>query len=104
MNDSSLRGRQSLLRFVARSATSNDARGSDHYRWKQWFAASAALTDIVRTVLPEMERLRVATANEIEIDTLAERICAEMTANESVIVGRGETAAWSKIETLKRRS
>jgi ubiquinone/menaquinone biosynthesis C-methylase UbiE len=60
------------------------------------------LTDIVRTVLPEMERLGVATANEVEIDTLAERICAEMTANESVIVGRGEIAAWSKTEALKQ--
>jgi len=55
------------------------------------------LTDIVRTVLPEMERLGVATANEVEIDTLAERICAEMTANGSVIVARGEIGAWSRI-------
>jgi len=57
------------------------------------------LTDIVRTVLPEMERLGVATANEVEIETLTERICAEMTAKESVIVARGEIAAWSRIET-----
>jgi SAM-dependent methyltransferase len=77
------------------AAIAGGSNASEHVR---------LLTDIVRTVLPEMERLGVATANEVEIDTLAERICAEMTANESVIVGRGEIAAWSKIEALKWRS
>jgi len=65
------------------------SNGSEHVR---------LLTDIVRTVLPEMERLGVATEIGVEIDTLAERIYAEMTAKESVIVARGEIGAWSKVD------
>ena len=55
------------------------------------------MTDVARTLLPEMERLGVATAGEVAIETLADRICAEMIANGSVIVGRAEIGAWSRI-------
>jgi hypothetical protein len=45
----------------------------------------------------EIERLGVATAAELGADTLVERIVAEMTANQSVIIGRGEIGAWARV-------
>ena len=45
----------------------------------------------------DMERLGVATASELGVDTLVERIVEEMTANQSVIVGRAEIGAWSRV-------
>jgi SAM-dependent methyltransferase len=64
-------------------------------------AASAdflqAVADLVGTLVPAIERLGVATAAEIAIDTLAERLKREATANASVIIGRSEIAAWSRV-------
>jgi len=60
------------------------------------------ITDLIHTLLPEIERLGVATAVEVDIDTLTDRICAEMSGNQSVIVWRGEIVAWSKIEAWKQ--
>jgi len=51
--------------------------------------------DVAWTLVPEMERLGVATADEVDIETLAERVLAEVIANSSVIVGRSEIGAWS---------
>lgn len=38
-------------------------------------------SDLLRTVLPHIERLGLATAGEIDIETLADRLHAEATAN-----------------------
>jgi SAM-dependent methyltransferase len=43
----------------------------------------------------DVVRLGVATAGELGIETLVERIIGEMAASQSVIVGRAEIAAWS---------
>jgi hypothetical protein len=43
-----------------------------------------------------MERLGVATQEEVQPNTLAERIQAEMAATQSIIVGRAEIGAWSR--------
>jgi SAM-dependent methyltransferase len=40
----------------------------------------------------------IATASELGVETLVDRIIEEMTANRSVIVGRGEIGAWSRIQ------
>jgi SAM-dependent methyltransferase len=53
--------------------------------------------DVVGTLVPEMERLGVATADEAAAETLADRVLAEAAASESVIVGRGEVGAWSRV-------
>lgn len=45
----------------------------------------------------DIERLGVATAAELGADTLVERITQEMAANQSVIVGRAEIGAWSRV-------
>jgi len=50
---------------------------------------------LVETVIDEMERLGIATAEELEPETLADRVFAEVAATESVVVGRAEIGAWS---------
>jgi hypothetical protein len=43
------------------------------------------------------ERLGVATAEEVRLETLAERMISEATSNGSVILGRFEVGAWSHV-------
>lgn len=52
--------------------------------------------DPVRTMLPHMERLGLATAAELDVDTFADRVRDELIATGGVIVGRSEVAAWSR--------
>jgi SAM-dependent methyltransferase len=60
---------------------------SDHVRFK---------TDLACTLAPVMERLAVATAGEVDVVTLADRVLAEVLASSSVLVGRSEIGAWSR--------
>ena len=55
--------------------------------------------DLARTLLPEMRRLGIATAEEVGIDTLAARIRTEMIASTSTIIGRAEIGAWARNQT-----
>jgi len=52
--------------------------------------------DLVPTLLPEMERLGIASA-DIDAETLASRVFAEVAATDSVVVGRTEVCAWSRV-------
>ena len=45
----------------------------------------------------DIERLGLATASELDAETLVERITQEMAANQSVIIGRAEIGAWSRV-------
>jgi hypothetical protein len=54
-------------------------------------------TDQAVVLAADMERLGVATAGELGIETLFERIIQEMIAKQSVIFGRGEIGAWSRL-------
>jgi SAM-dependent methyltransferase len=56
-----------------------------------------AAADLIRSVLPDLVRLGVATVAEVDIDTLHERMLAEVIAKESVIVGRSEIGAWARV-------
>ena len=64
-------------------------------------AASArlleAMADLVATVVPALERLGIATAAEIGIATLAERMKREVAASNSLIIGRSEVGAWARV-------
>jgi len=51
--------------------------------------------DLIETVIADMERLGIATADELEPDTLADRVFNEVAATESVVLGRSEIGAWS---------
>ncbi len=54
------------------------------------------VADLAGTLIPEMERLGVATAAEVGVETLAARMLQEAMANASVIMGRSEVGAWSR--------
>jgi SAM-dependent methyltransferase len=58
-----------------------------------WLDQIAAL---VATLAPTMERFGVATAAEIGIETLAERLHREVADGRGIIVGRSEIGAWSR--------
>jgi len=55
------------------------------------------IAELVRTMLPEMERLGVVKASEVDIETLAERLQREVTAGGGIIIGRSEIGAWSRV-------
>jgi len=54
------------------------------------------LADLTRTLLPDIERTGVATAAEVGVDTLAERMLREAVAGNSVLLSRLEVGAWSR--------
>ena len=64
--------------------------------------ASGSVRDLNATIfptslVPTLERFGIATAAEIDPETLPERMQREISRNGSVIVGRSEVAAWSRI-------
>jgi 2-polyprenyl-3-methyl-5-hydroxy-6-metoxy-1,4-benzoquinol methylase len=61
-----------------------------------WITAVAELTI---TLLPTMQRLGMVAADDPEMDpaTLAERMHREVAALDSIVVGRAETGAWSRV-------
>jgi SAM-dependent methyltransferase len=57
-----------------------------------------AVADLAASLVPAMERLGVATAAEVGVATLAERMRQEVSSSDSVIIGRSEIAAWAHRE------
>ena len=55
------------------------------------------VADLMAIFLPEMERLGVATAAQVGLETLVERMSREASANSSMIVGHFQVGAWSKV-------
>jgi SAM-dependent methyltransferase len=73
-------------------------------RMQTFVGGSAGCADWLQVVvglaislLPMMEQLGVATAAEVEIATLAQRLQREVTASERMIIGRSEIVAWSRL-------
>jgi SAM-dependent methyltransferase len=56
------------------------------------------VVDLVGTLLPAMEHLGVATAEEVGYDTLLERMTSETLAGGGVIVGRLQVGCWSRVQ------
>jgi SAM-dependent methyltransferase len=54
------------------------------------------LADVVRSLLPAMEKLNIASAMEVEISTLAQRMRDEVVALKGVVVSAGFIGAWSR--------
>jgi len=50
--------------------------------------------ELIATLLPQMERLGVATATQVGLDTLVERIGREATNTKSLIIGHSQIGAW----------
>jgi len=55
------------------------------------------VAELVAVLLPEMERLGLATADEVGIDTLLQRLLQEVVLANTVIVGRSEVGVWSRV-------
>ncbi len=53
-----------------------------------------ALVETVRTLLPHMERLGVAMAMEVDIDTLTDRLTAELRSHRGVLVPSLMVGVW----------
>jgi hypothetical protein len=50
----------------------------------------------IRSFLPVLERSGIATAEEVEVDTLAERLRQELSANRAVVVAPPFIDAWAR--------
>ena len=53
-------------------------------------------TDIIATLLPDMEIRGTVSRGEIDIDSLAEDVLADIKASGSIVVGRSEIGAWAR--------
>ena len=54
------------------------------------------LADVVKSLLPVMEKLNIANAMEVEISSLAQRMRDEVVALKGVVVSVGFVGAWSR--------
>jgi ubiquinone/menaquinone biosynthesis C-methylase UbiE len=57
------------------------------------------LPEIVRSLLPAMERLGIATAAEVEVESLALRIRDEVVANNGMVISPSLIGAWAPYES-----
>jgi hypothetical protein len=57
-------------------------------------------TDLIATFLPDLEERGIVKQGEIDLDTLAEDVLAEITATGSIVVGRSEIGAWARRPSL----
>jgi ubiquinone/menaquinone biosynthesis C-methylase UbiE len=57
------------------------------------------LPEIVRSLLPAMERLGIATAAEVEVESLGFRIRDEVVANNGIVISPSLIGAWATHET-----
>jgi ubiquinone/menaquinone biosynthesis C-methylase UbiE len=57
------------------------------------------LPEIVRSLLPAMERLGIATAAEVEVESLGVRIRDEVVANSGIVISPSLIGAWATHET-----
>ena len=55
------------------------------------------IADLATTMVPVMEQSGVASAANLAPDSLEQRMRAEATANGSVVIGRYEVGAWSRL-------
>ena len=56
-----------------------------------------AVGDMVESLLPAIERLQVATADEVDIRTLRDRLWEEVTSEDRILVGRSEIGIWTRV-------
>ncbi len=54
------------------------------------------LVEVTKSLLPVMEKLKIASAAEVDLPTLPRRIRDEMVASNSVIISPGLIGAWSR--------
>lgn len=59
------------------------------------------LAEAVRTLVPTLERLNIASAAQVEIDSLAERMRQEVSAKRGVAVSYGLVGAWARKQSAQ---
>jgi len=67
------------------------AAGMESMSWLQSFK------DLIVTLLPEIERFGVASASEIAVESLVERMSTEARASSSLFIGHHQIAAWVRV-------
>ena len=55
--------------------------------------------NLIRGVIPLMERLGVVTSADVQPDTLADRLLAELTAANGIVIGPPMIGAWSRVRS-----
>jgi SAM-dependent methyltransferase len=58
-----------------------------------------AVADLIGSLVPTMESQGIATAAEVDVTTLADRLRLEVMTNGSVVVGRSEVCAFTRLST-----
>ncbi len=61
---------------------------------EEWLTAVAYM---VESLLPAMERHGIATAEEVDLPTLRDRLSEAVTAADGVVVGRSELGIWARV-------
>jgi ubiquinone/menaquinone biosynthesis C-methylase UbiE len=61
---------------------------------REWLMA---VGHMVESLLPAMERLEVATAEEVDLPTLRDRLWEEVRAADGLVVGRTELGIWTHV-------
>ena len=54
------------------------------------------VADVIRSLLPVMEKLKITTATEVDLSTLAQRMRDELLASKGVVLSPGLIGAWSR--------
>ena len=54
------------------------------------------VVDVIRSLLPVIEELKITTATEVGLSSLAQRMRDEVVASKGVVLSPGLTGAWSR--------
>jgi hypothetical protein len=55
------------------------------------------IVGLISTMLPEIEKMGIATGAKIDIATLASRMQKEAVERSAVLIGRSEISAWCRV-------
>jgi ubiquinone/menaquinone biosynthesis C-methylase UbiE len=56
-----------------------------------------AVADLAITLLPALEQHGIATAADVESETLADRLVQEVASGGGIVIGRSEIGVWSRV-------
>jgi hypothetical protein len=54
------------------------------------------VADVTRSLLPVMEKLKITTATEVDLSSLAQRMRDEVVASKGVVLSPALIGAWSR--------
>jgi len=62
-------------------------------------APASVWAGVIRAAVPMIERLGIATVDQIDPDSLTERLMADILAQDGVVIGPPMIGAWARMET-----